>query len=269
MSKKGKFDLSTSSDDSGTERMDRQQSTRITNKPPRLGIDDCENRILFSLSGDSQEEPFASDETIDEYLPEPLRKKRKKMNANCLNFNGTQSRHAQQKSSQKSLNSIESQKANVQNGAYDFDSQFDSISNGMQLSTASSCENTSAENIASHISSNEMKTGEKNVNEKNPAQSDILNDVDAVACFAKQINSKLNEILARVATLEKTVIASATNSSSKDLMRVPDQLHSEAELFIKSNSLPTENLNEIKRFDENLRDPVYFTATVSARVIIK
>lgn len=272
--KRGKFQFeSTSSDDSDIEgKKDRPQYIRTTSKIPRLGIDDREKRMFFSSSDDSQADPFASNESLDNYLPSP--KKHKKMNTVHVNVRPNQYSHAHQKKGQ--LISNKSRKGNEPNGAYDFDSQFDMISMGKLSTASSSYENTCAENKASHILSNAMQTGEKNSNEENrsagvnvadAAQSDVLNDVDAVN-FAKRIDTKLNEILARVATLEKAMISSATNSSSKDLKRVPDQLHSDAEIFMKSNALPAKNLNELKKFDANLRDPVFYTATVSAHSVI-
>lgn len=239
--KKGRFDFeATSSDDSDIERnIDLfRQSTRTISKPPRLGIDDGEKRMLFlSSSDDSQVDPYASNDSLDNYLPSP--KKRKKTNRPIV---------AHQKEIEKSV--IPIGQAHESNGAYDFNSQFDTISIGKKF--ASSSEHTSAEKMNRNAGVNV---------EHDPAQSDALNGVEAVN-FAQQINAKLNEILARVAALEKAMIATTTHSHTNDLKRVPAQLHSEAELFMKSNALPTTNFKELKRFDKNLQDPAFYTATV-------
>lgn len=275
--KKGRYNLeSTSSDDSDVEQTNRQQSARVTNKPLRLGIFETETKSSFVSSCDSQDDLFGSNESLELYLPPA---KRKNINQN---FSEKQPIRINQKRSEESLSSIASQKSNEPSGSRDFNSQFDMLRLRMKPSTSyPPRENTENACIASDMLSNDKTIGRKNSNKKNasagisvqPAdvqpvfvghynEPDELNAVDAVN-FGKQISAKLNEILARIATLEKMMITSATNSGGNGLKKVTDQLNSEAQLFMKSNSLPTKNRNELQKLDTNLRDPAFYTATVS------
>lgn len=142
-------------------------------------------------------DPFASNESlIDLYLPSP---KRVRNNFDRQNFNGEQPSGVHRKTGQGSLDSIRSQSSNEPSGSYDFDSQFDILSFGMTSSAAGS---------------NRKTIGQKKLNGKSkggvsvePAKVDSVDALDNEPVddgnFG-QINAKLNEILARVATLEKT-----------------------------------------------------------------
>lgn len=101
--------------------------------------------------------------------------------------------------------------------------------------------------------------------ETEQAQSHLLYDVNMLGVF-KQLNSKFDEIIARLATLENTVAASMTNSSSSDRQcekSFKNELYVQAELFTKSNSLPTKCVEDLKKFEENLNDSIFLKAAVS------
>lgn len=275
--KKGRFNLeSTSSDDSDIEQKDRQHSSRVTNKPLRLGIYETGIMSTCVSSGGSEDDPFASNESLDVYLPSPKRK-----NNNVVRQNPSEKRvelqlnRTHQNRREEPLSSIASEKSNEPSCSRDFNSQFDMLRLRMEPSTSySSRENTN--NVC--IASKDKAIGQKNTNKMSAGinvqprvqpvfvghnEPDEFNATDAVD-FGRQVNTKLNEILARIATLEKMVITSATNSSGNaGLKKVTDQLNSEAQLFMKSNSLPTKNADELQKLDSNLRDPVFYTATVS------
>lgn len=236
MSKRSLIDYdSTSSDDS--EQIDaRQQPNRKKAKPSYFGTVVNGSEGSFS-SVERPADPF-SDDSLDLYLPSP----------------------------KKSIDL---------SSGYSFDSQFDMLDFGNTLAAAftSSVSSDAAKIDSPSGSSNELHRDEMNENypscveHTDSAQSEVLHDTDALDIF-QNLNTKLNEIISRMATMENAMLAFTTNSGTKDdksvqLKRVRDELCADAELFMKSNALPTKNVDELGRFEANLMDSVFYTAAVS------
>lgn len=277
------IDFGSSSDensDTGCIR-ERQHSSRKISKPLRLGSSDSEHRLNLLSSDDSHEEPFGAGDTSDEYVPSPKQRKKSQQSRTTVrhNFIAHQLNHENTNQCENIIeNSNATQKIN-------FDSQFDRLNSDTQFDDELSAVYTMTKeiNTAMNVENDNFiaessqqpersKIGASVVNATEPEQSNEMNGIDSTS-FHKIIIEKLNEIVSRLATLEKRVIPMETtlnerlsggDGKSNGLRRVKDQIHVEAELFIKSNSLPTKNIGELQRFEANLGDPIFYTAAVSS-----
>lgn len=267
---------STSSEETDTEQFDgRQKSTRKTVKPSYFGM---VGQVDFSSSTSSQD-PFESDDILDVYLPSP--KRQKKTVVFSTNANLLRKKNSGKKNAQKS--SAWSRTAQTTTSAYNFDDYFNMLDRAAidesklaapECSTPSTSSGYShAADVASHSGSSGQENGvieensQSNVEHTGPAKSEIMHDTDAFE-FLQNMNMKLNEIISRIVTMENTMHAITVNSYAKEeksahLRRVRDELCAEAELFMKSNALPTQNVEDLNRFEKNLNDPVFYTAAVS------
>lgn len=286
MSKRSLIDYdSTSSDDS--EQIDaRQQPNRKKAKPSYFGTVVNGSEGSFS-SVERPADPF-SDDSLDLYLPSPKKSNKRIGPGKGTNFNKIQTNrrvYQIKKNAPKSTvaqirtNRDDRTKKNQRSidlsSGYSFDSQFDMLDFGNTLAAAftSSVSSDAAKIDSPSGSSNELHRDEMNENypsyveHTDSAQSEVLHDTDALDIF-QNLNTKLNEIISRMATMENAMLAFTTNSGTKDdksvqLKRVRDELCADAELFMKSNALPTKNVDELGRFEANLMDSVFYTAAVS------
>lgn len=243
----------------------RQKSSRKMVKPSYFGMVSDGRESCFS-SNSSHTDPFASDDSLDVYEPSPKRHKKVdkvSSQANCV-YRIKQNAHK----------SPTVQGTIATNCDYNFDSQFDML-NGNKLAVASSTsfENSDAADMACHSGSWQKENATMEINSQSKVEhtdsneSETMDGTDALD-YLQNMNMKLNEIISRIVAMENTMHAITGNSCAKDdksvhLKRVRDELCAEAELFMKSNALPTQNVDELNRFETNLKDPVFYTAAVS------
>lgn len=91
------------------------------------------------------------------------------------------------------------------------------------------------------------------------------NNRDTLELFNK-INDKLDNLVSRVSLLESTLlrnVANTSNRSNSENVKNIEQL----DIFMKSNCLPTTNIDELANFEKKLADSAFFNASVSMRVI--
>lgn len=77
---------------------------------------------------------------------------------------------------------------------------------------------------------------------------------------------KLDEVISRIAVMEKASIVGNVLDKEQQRTSVKEEFQNQIDLFLKSNSVPRKNIDELKRFEGNLKDTAFFEATM--RILI-
>lgn len=112
--------------------------------------------------------------------------------------------------------------------------------------------------------------------DRNKIEQNFVSEVQTAmaeknACKRKfnEINSKMDELLARFNVIERILIKKTSNSKD-DVVEVDeqDEVDAKRETFVRSNELPIKTINDLNRFEANLKNPVFLNTAVSTHSII-
>lgn len=239
-------DSTTSDDERYTEL--RERSTRQMHRPSRYGNINTENR--GNTSNETEPDPFGCG-TSDESLYFPPKKSRK-------NHNG----RAQYKyQNEKELNQIQT----------DFNSQFDMMSKKRKHHDPQT-------KIAPHEDQNQnidlrrmnIVSDRNNDRSKAKAVVQTVNTVDS-GFTLDILNGKVDRLLAEFAVMKEHLIQEKIRGIKLDEGLLHQKIKTEhdyvqKEAFFKSNQMPIKNIDDLNRFEANLKSSDFYLTAVRIRL---
>lgn len=231
----------------------RSQINRNRQLPKRLGV--AEKGDISEISN-TEDGDFSSSSDGGDYIP-PTKKRKAEMIDQYTD---------------EASSSISNVATEINLFDRDFNNQFTQLSRLSPVdhdqcnAVMPSCKNDSSPETIHHgVIDVDMHTNETNSvilldSQKPECQcTAVLNKID-------MMNEKMNEILARYSILEKILIKgenfSAATLDDANLAMSCSSYDQEIESFMTSNSLPIQNMDTLKRFQDKLRDDVFQASTV-------
>lgn len=163
-----------------------------------------------------------------------------------------------------------------------FDQLFDRIDSNLQENVAGTSHLSSQKNAMSIVSDtkendavnvssevlNECNTKEEK-NHNSASKSVGISDCTCVKTHCNQdilklfdrLDRKLDDVLSRITVLESTALKNTADTSNR--VKPNDiKTQGEPDIFMKSNCLPAKNIGDLEKFQENLKDSVFYNASV-------
>lgn len=248
----------------------KENFTRTTKKPSRFG--NRGNLECANIGSETEEEPFSASSS-DEYKP-PSPKKQKviytatKSNRNLITKNVAQGKtfrkgiknHFQKMSDDK--DTLETSKISEHN----FDDQCDKLlnqSNGERIenqktATAQNDKALDPEPASTH-NYRDLLHYVSTIDEKLNILIKVVGNLNNLP----KIDEKLNNLLSRVSVMESSLIGRLANLSHPMKPNVVNNETEKLDVFMKSNCLPTKKIEELDKFDANLKEETFYTISVS------
>lgn len=236
---------SDSSSESSSEELQLMRKS-VRSKPKRYIDHDH-----YSFDDESASDPFGGNSSEEIYAPPPKKRKEKKI----------ENAHTLPKLVQKGK--THQQQMATSSHSADFNKQFFDLS----------AKNTkgSVKELAPIISI--MRTGSSQKPSATVADatetSHHLNALSHSCCkhSLNNIEKKMDEVLARFAVFERKLLYGQMTNMKKEA-NLPDPKEFEQhEAFMRSNRMPIEIINELNRFEENLKSSEFSNAAVSCQHI--
>lgn len=220
----------------------KTKPNRHAKKPNRLGC--VEHAHNSKHSSDEETDPYEDNDSLDDYIPTP-----KKSKNSVYSYIGD------------GITSITAQRNNSSENRQKFNRQFDSLLSNTQMNNANESNKSKQMHIdqrkTAHVqmqpqhSSNTTHHGAQNTCMCERNQMQMLR-------YVENVNAKLDEILSRFSVLEDTILGNIAIANKQG--KADDQ--NELNMFMKSNSLPAKNIDDLKKFETNLKDLINRKATV-------